>query len=109
MSSRSKRVNVSGFAMLEVLVAAGLIATLAAGASILAATTWHASRQSHVRTIATLVAAEKMEQLRSLAWTHVTTTGPAISLSYSDLTADLSNDPATDDGPGLLTSPANTL
>jgi type II secretory pathway pseudopilin PulG len=109
MFSVSKRVNAGGFALLEVVIAAGLIATVAAGASILAAMAWHASRQSHVRTMATMVASEKMEQLRSLAWTHVTTAGPAISMSYSDVTTDLSNDPATDDGPGLLMSPAGTL
>ena len=109
MSSGTKPASASGYALLEALIAAGLIATIAAGASVLASMAWHASRQSRVRTIATMVAAEKMEQLRSLAWTHVTTTGPAISMSYSDVTTDLSNDPATDDGPGLLTSPAGTL
>lgn len=109
MSSGSKPVNGSGFALLEVLIASGLIATIAAGASILVSMAWHASRQSRTRTIATMVAAEKIEQLRSLAWTHVSTTGPAISLSYSDVTADLSNDPVTDDGRGLMTSPAGTL
>src|SRR4029453_15968739 len=50
-----------------------------------------------------------MEELRSLAWTHISTSAPAISMSVSDLTTDLSNDPATDDGPGLLRSPAGTL
>lgn len=109
MSSGLKPASASGYALLEVLVAAGVIATIAAGASILASMAWHASRQSRVRTIATMVAAQKIEQLRSLAWTHVTTTGPAISMSYSDVTTDLSNDPATDDGPGLLTSPGGTL
>ncbi len=109
MSSGTEPVKASGFALLEVLIAAGLIATIAAGASILASMAWRVSRQARARTIVTMVAAEKMEQLRSLAWTHVTTTGPAISLSYSDVTTDLSNDPATDDGPGLLTSPAGTL
>jgi len=69
----------------------------------------HAVRQSRVRTLATMLAAEKMEQLRSLTWTHVTTSGPAISMSTSDVTTDLSNDPATDDGRGLLVSPAGTL
>ena len=109
MSFGSKSLNATGYALLEILIASGLIATIAAGASILVSMAWHASRQSRVRTIATMVAAEKMEQLRSLAWTHVTTTSPAISMSYSDVTTDLSNDPATDDGPGLRTSPAGTL
>jgi hypothetical protein len=109
MSSGSTSVNRAGFALLEVLIASGLIATIAAGISILAAMALHASRESRTRTIATTIAAEKIEQLRSLAWSHVTTSGPAISMSYSDVTTDLSNDPATDDGPGLLTSPAGTL
>ena len=109
MSSGMEPAKGGGFALLEVLIAAGLIATIAAGASILISMAWRASRQARARTIVTMVAAEKMEQLRSLAWTHVTTIGPAISLSYSDVTTDLSNEPATDDGPGLLTSPPGTL
>jgi len=109
MFSESRPVNAWGFALLEVLIASGLIATIAAGASVMISMAWHSTRQSRARTIATMVAAEKIEQLRSLAWTHVTTTGPAISMSDSDVTTDLSNDPATDDGPGLLPSPTGTL
>src|SRR5215510_2257751 len=109
MSSDSKQVTAAGYALLEVLIASGLIATIAAGATILVSMALQASRQSHARTVATMLAEKKMEQLRSLAWTHVTTTGPAIGMSYSDVTTDLSNDPATDDGPGLLTSPVGTL
>ena len=56
-----------------------------------------------------MLAAEKMEQLRSLAWTHITTSSPAISMSSSDVSTDLSSDPATDAGPGLLPSPGGTL
>lgn len=109
MSSVCTNTNVRGFALLEVLIASALIATIAAGATLLVSMALRASRQSRVRTIAALLASEKMEQLRSLTWTHVTTPAPAISMSYSDLTTDLSNSPATDDGPGLLTSPAGTL
>jgi len=101
--------NTRGFALLEVLIASALIAAIAAGATVLVSMAVRASRQSRVRTIAALLASEKMEQLRSLTWTHVTTPAPAISMSCSDLTTDLSNSPATDDGPGLLTSPAGTL
>jgi hypothetical protein len=67
------------------------------------------AHEARVRTMASMYAAEKLEQLRSLAWTHVTTLDPPISVSWSDLTTDLSVDPASDAGPGLLPSPAATL
>ena len=106
MSSGSRS---RGFALLEVLIASAVIATVAAGSTLLMSMALHATRQSRVRTLATMLAAEKMEQLRSLTWSHVTTSGPAISMSTSDVTTDLSNEPATDDGRGLLLSPAGTL
>lgn len=108
MSSGSRR-RPSGFALLEVLIASALIATLATGSMLLISMALHAVRQSRVRTLATMLAVEKMEQLRSLTWSHVTTSGPAISMSTSDVTTDLSNQPATDDGRGLLVSPGGTL
>ena len=98
-----------GFALLEVLITAGLVVGIAAGASQIVAIAIRASHGARVRTMSTLLAAEKMEQLRSLAWTHTTTSSPAISISSSDVTTDLSSDPANDAGPGLLTSPAGTL
>jgi hypothetical protein len=98
-----------GFALLEVLITAGIVVTMAAGASHIVATAIRVSHGARVRTMATILATEKMEQLRSLAWTHTTTSSPAISMSSSDVTTDSSSDPATDDGPGLLPSPAGTL
>jgi len=98
-----------GFALLEVLITAGIVITIAAGASQIVAIAIRASHGARVRTMSTLLAAGKMEQLRSLAWTHTTTSSPAISISSSDVTTDLSSDPATDAGPGLLPSPADTL
>jgi prepilin-type N-terminal cleavage/methylation domain-containing protein len=109
MLAGPKVMSAPGFALLEVLIASALIATIAAGATALISTALKASRQSRVRTMATVLAAKKMEQLRSLTWTHIVTSGPAISMSISDLTTDLSNDPSTDDGPGLLASPGGTL
>ena len=99
MFAGPKVMSAPGFALLEVLIASALIATIAAGATALISTALKANRQSRVRTMATMLAAKKMEQLRSLTWTHMATSGPAISLSISDLTTDLSHDPATDDGP----------
>ena len=99
----------SGFALLDLLITAGLVVTVAAGASQVLAFALRATHDARVRTIGTLLASEKLEQLRSLAWTHTTIGSPAISLSVSDLTTDVSVDPATDTGPGLLPSPAGTL
>jgi type II secretory pathway pseudopilin PulG len=98
-----------GFALLEVLITAGIVVAIAAGASQIVAIAIRASYEARVRTMATMLAAAKMEQLRSLTWTHTTTGSPAISVSLSDVSTDLSSDPATDEGPGLLPSPGGTL
>jgi type II secretory pathway pseudopilin PulG len=101
--------HVRGFALLEVVLTSAIITTIAAGACGVLAMTLRASHRARVHTTATMVAARKMEELRSLSWTHISTSAPALSMSSSDLTTDLSNDPATDDGPGLLRSPNGTL
>lgn len=95
--------------LLEVLIAAALLVSIAAGAAPILGTAVRAMHEARVRTMASVHAAEKLEQLRSLTWTHVTTLDPEISMSSSDLTSDLSVDPASDGGPGLLPSPAGTL
>jgi type II secretory pathway pseudopilin PulG len=104
-----RRFDSAGFALLEVLITAGLVVAVAAGASHILAIAVRVSHGARVRTMASMLAAEKIEQLRSLTWSHVTTSAPAISISSSDFTTDLSNDPATDSGPGLLPSPPATL
>ena len=109
MCPSNQTTSVSGFALLEVVIASSIAATLAAGSCVVLSMAINASHQARNRTVATMYAAQKMEQLRSLAWTHTSTSAPAISMSSSDVTTDLSNDPATDDGPGLLTSPPGTL
>jgi type II secretory pathway pseudopilin PulG len=109
MRSLNHRLSVSGFALLEVVITSAIATTIAAGSCILLSMAIDASRHARTRTVATMLAARKMEQLRSLRWTHVSTATPALSMSSSDVTTDLSNDPATDDGPGLLRSPPGTL
>jgi type II secretory pathway pseudopilin PulG len=101
--------NVSGFALLEVVTASAIVATMTAGAAVVIELAIHTIQQSRARTMETIAAAEKMEQLRSLTWSHTITSGPAISLSDSDVTTDISNHPETDDGSGLLASPVGTL
>ena len=99
----------AGFALLDVLITAGLVVTVAAGSSHILSLATRAAHSARVRSIESMLAADKIEQLRSLAWTHATTASPAISISSSDFTSDLSTDPATDSGPGLLASPPGTL
>lgn len=101
--------DVRGFALLEVVLTSAILTTIAAGACGVLALTIRASHRARVHTMSTMIAARKMEELRSLSWTHISTSAPALSISSSDLTTDLSNDPPTDDGPGLLRSPNGTL
>lgn len=101
--------NCRGFALLEAIVASALATTIAAGSFLIVSMSIRANYHARTRTIATALATRKMEQLKSLGWTHISTTAPAISMSLSDVTTDLSNDPSTDDGPGLLPSPGGTL
>ena len=109
MRSPSAAHRVSGFALLEVVTASAIVATVAAGAAVVLEKAVRTTYRSRVRTMETIAAAEKMEQLRSLRWSHMVTGGPAISMSDSDVTTNISNDPATDDGSGLLASPSSTL
>jgi len=109
MRSSDHTSHSSGFALLEVIIACAIATTVAAGASVVLSMAIQANHHARIRTIGTMAAARKMEQLRSLAWTHMATSAPAISMSQSDVTTNLGIDPATDDGPGLLPSPAGTL
>jgi hypothetical protein len=59
--------------------------------------------------MATALAAQKMEQLRSLAWTESTDITTGARLLESDRTTDLSIDPEDDAGRGLEPSPDGTL
>ena len=55
-----------GFALLEVIVAAALLAVLAAGMARIVAAAVHEGHSSRLRAIATVAAANKLEELRSL-------------------------------------------
>jgi hypothetical protein len=105
----TRRGGAAGFGLVEVVIAAGLLIAVAVGVSQIVAVTVRASYAARVRTIATLLAAQKMEQLRSLAWRHAWSGMPAVRVRLSDLSTDLSNNPPTGDGPGLRRSPPGTL
>jgi hypothetical protein len=98
----------AGFGLVEVLVSAGLLVTVAVGVSHVLALAVRANHAARVRTVSTLLAAQKMEQLRSLTWTYAWS-APGIRQPVSDVATDLSSDPPTDTGRGLLSSPPGTL
>lgn len=95
-----------GFTVVEVLVAMAVlvivvtsVASAALGASV-------AAERARQHTLATLLAAERLEQLRSLAWGLGAAAAPAPT---SDVTTDLASVPATAGGGGLGPSPVASL
>src|SRR5687768_12279439 len=98
----------AGFTLIEVLIASMLAAAIATGVAHLIAIGINANRAAREQTLTTLLAASKIEQLRSLSWTF----GPGSAAPppmRSDLSTDLSVDPAVAGGPGLSPSPPGTL
>ena len=94
-----------GFGLLEVLISTGLIIGLAAGTAQLTVRSIDAMSDAGELTLGLLLAAQKMEQLRSLEWRH----DAGGQVAVSDLTTDLSRDPPAAGGPGLRASPPDSL
>ena len=101
--------TVAGFALVEVLIAAGLLIVVAVGVSQVSAAAVRASHAARARTMAAVLAAQKMEQLRSLTWSRTLVGSPGVTVPVSDVSTDVSSDPPTGSGRGLLPSPAGTL
>jgi type II secretory pathway pseudopilin PulG len=94
-----------GFSLIEVIVATGLLATALVSIAQLLTVATRANAAARDVTVATVLASQKLEQLRSLVWAFGADGGPV-----SDRTTDLSVDPpAVDGGRGLRPSPANAL
>jgi type II secretory pathway pseudopilin PulG len=96
--------NERGFSFVEVMCAAGLVASLAAGVAQVLDAAVRATHASRTRTLSTILAAQKMEQLRSLEWSSTPDGVP-----MSDRSTDLAADPPADGGRGLQPSPPGTL
>jgi type II secretory pathway pseudopilin PulG len=94
-----------GCSLIETLISAALLAVLSAGVAPLVAIAVQANRDARGQTSASLLAVQKMEQLRSLTWRIDAATG----LTITDLTTDISVDPPTQGGPGLSASPPQAL
>ena len=103
-SFSSQRSSDAGFSLIEtliatVLLAGGVLAT--AQMFILATRSNGAAKQTSYTTV---LAQEKMEQLRGLTWGF-----DQLGLPVQDYTTNTANDPPTDNGVGLTPSPDNVL
>jgi type II secretory pathway pseudopilin PulG len=94
----------AGFSLIEAVIATGLLATLVVGVGHVFIVSSRAIHIARVRTLAAILAGQKMEQLRSLSWAHA----PG-GVLLSDATTNLAADPPSADGPGLSTAPPGSL
>jgi type II secretory pathway pseudopilin PulG len=102
--SRSNRS--SGFSLTEVMIAMGLLTAVSLGIAQLFAVSTRANRVARDQTSTTAVAAQKMEQLRSLTWGFDTA---GQGLPVTDTTTNLAFYPHRANGTGLNPTPPNTL
>lgn len=93
-----------GFTLIEVLVSTALLVAAAAGIAQLTMVAAQASDAARVRTATAMLAVQKMEQLRSLLWARDAGGG-----LLSDSSTDVSREPFTSGGRGLLESDHGAL
>jgi type II secretory pathway pseudopilin PulG len=93
-----------GFSLAETIVATGLLATALIASAHLFALSARANLQAKTATFSTVLAQEKMEQLRGLTWGT-----DEVGLPVSDFTTNLAVDPPLANGTGLTPSPSNSL
>jgi type II secretory pathway pseudopilin PulG len=95
----------AGFTLAEVLVATGILVTGLVAVAQLFAIGTQANIAARSTTYATVLAEQKIEQLRALAWGFDT-----LGLPVSDISTDISVTPETPNGgTGLAPSPASAL
>jgi type II secretory pathway pseudopilin PulG len=95
----------SGFSLVEVMVATGLLATALVSLAQLFVISTRSNIGSHNTTYASVLAGQKLEELRALAWGYDTQ-----GLPLSDTTTDTSVFPETPTGgTGLSPSAASSL
>jgi prepilin-type N-terminal cleavage/methylation domain-containing protein len=98
------RASESGFTLAEVCVAMALLAVASAGVAHMFVVAIRAAQAARIQTTTTVLASQKLEQLRALVWSSGADGSP-----LSDRSTDLSAEPPTSGGRGLSASPAGTL
>lgn len=104
LESPNREIAKSGFALFEVMVALALLTGAVVALAGLFNVSARANRTSRASSLAVILALQKMEQLRGLAWGY----GPA-GEEWVDLDADISVWPESSGGSGLAASPAGSL
>jgi prepilin-type N-terminal cleavage/methylation domain-containing protein len=99
----------SGFTLVEVLIAVAIFIIIAVGVAQLIAVATRAIRAAREQSSAVILAAAKMDQLRSLAWTYEPAAPGVPAVPRSDRTTDVSHPNHAPDGAGLQASPAGAL
>jgi prepilin-type N-terminal cleavage/methylation domain-containing protein len=97
-----------GFTLIEVIVSLALLVVLSLGVVTLFKVAIDAGRIAADRTIAVVLAAGKIEQLRSLEW-RFELDPSGLPSPRTDLSTNASLEPMSAGGPGLAESPAGTL
>jgi prepilin-type N-terminal cleavage/methylation domain-containing protein len=96
----------AGFTLIEVFIAMMLITIMALGVAQLFGLAIRSTQAARYQTSTTILASQKLEQLRALTWGFDAT---GIGLPVSDTTTDLTVEPPSNSGNGLNPSPVNTL
>jgi prepilin-type N-terminal cleavage/methylation domain-containing protein len=104
--ARSRFNSSGGFSLVEVVIAMAILMTVSLGVAQLFAVSTNANLVARRQTSTTALAAQKMEQIRSLTWGFDLN---GLGLPVTDTTTNLSKYPMTADGNGLNPSPAGSL
>jgi Tfp pilus assembly protein PilV len=97
-------VGAMGFALVEALIALAIFVAIATGVAQLIAVSTRAVRASREQTTAVVLAAAKIDQLRSLAWTYEASAPGVAAVPRSDRTTNVSHPGLTAGGAGLQAS-----
>jgi prepilin-type N-terminal cleavage/methylation domain-containing protein len=100
-------VKKNGFTLVEVLVALGLFVAIATGVAQLTAAATRAMRSAREQTMAVMLAAAKMDQLRALEWSYELPGDPIVN--RSDLDTNVGSGTLGGGGAGLRASPGGAL
>src|SRR4029453_12607267 len=103
---RVRASSAAGLTLVEVLIAVAICLTLALGVAQLIAVSTRAVRAARENAAAVILAAAKMDELRSLAWTYEAALPGEAAIPRSDASTNVSHPDHTADGPGLSESPA---
>jgi prepilin-type N-terminal cleavage/methylation domain-containing protein len=106
MAQERSSFNSRGFSLVEVVVAMGILTAVSLGVAQLFAASTRVNVMARSQTSTTMLAEQKLEQIRSLTWGFDTN---GEGLPVSDTSTDMTVYPTTQGGSGLNPSPGDSL